>query len=261
MRARIALAYAACALAAVAGCAPVPPPAAVAPPTAAATATAAVEPTVAPAAALPTVGTVVKHGSRSSRLVALTFDLCATPGDREKLDAGVVRVLRARSAAATFMMGGLWADAHRTEAVLLAGEPDFEIGNHGEAHLHIRRLGDAAALAEIGTAEDTIERITGVHPQVFRYPYDEWDARADAQMSAFGLTGVSADVITGDPDPNVSADRMVSAVLSQARGGSIVLMHANGNGVHTAEALPAIIDGLRRRGFTLVTVSRLLASQ
>jgi peptidoglycan/xylan/chitin deacetylase (PgdA/CDA1 family) len=32
----------------------------------------------------------------------------------------------------------------------------------------------------------------------------------------------------------------------------------NRNGVHTAEALPAIISGLRKKGFTLVTVGELL---
>jgi len=35
-------------------------------------------------------------------------------------------------------------------------------------------------------------------------------------------------------------------------------MHMNGRGRHTAEALPAIIDELRRRGFTLVTVGELI---
>jgi peptidoglycan/xylan/chitin deacetylase (PgdA/CDA1 family) len=32
----------------------------------------------------------------------------------------------------------------------------------------------------------------------------------------------------------------------------------NRNGVHTAEVLPEIIEGLRKKGFTLVTVGELL---
>jgi peptidoglycan/xylan/chitin deacetylase (PgdA/CDA1 family) len=43
-----------------------------------------------------------------------------------------------------------------------------------------------------------------------------------------------------------------------ARNGSIIIMHANGRGWHTAEALPQIIAFLRGRGFELVTVSELL---
>jgi peptidoglycan/xylan/chitin deacetylase (PgdA/CDA1 family) len=35
-------------------------------------------------------------------------------------------------------------------------------------------------------------------------------------------------------------------------------MHMNERGWHTAEALPAIIDALQRRGFALTTVGELI---
>lgn len=258
MRRRLAAAGAAIAIAAaLAACAPAGPPAGSAP----APATPPSHARESTRAAAPTVGEVVAHGPRGTKLVALTFDLCATPGDREALDEGVVRALRSRGAAATFMMGGLWADAHRAEAVSLAGDPAFEVGDHGMAHLREPSLADAAALAEISRAQDAIERVTGRRPVLYRYPYLAWDRRAGAQLRTFGLTGVSADVVTGDPDPAMTARRLVDLVLKEARGGSIVLMHANGNGIHTAEALPGIIDGLRARGYTLVTVSDLLAAR
>ena len=48
------------------------------------------------------------------------------------------------------------------------------------------------------------------------------------------------------------------AVKHGAKNGSIIIMHANGRGWHTAAALPQVIDLLRQRGFELVTVSKLL---
>jgi hypothetical protein len=45
-------------------------------------------------------------------------------------------------------------------------------------------------------------------------------------------------------------------VVSRARNGSVILLHAGP--YHTAEALPAIIAGLRARGFGFVTVPQLL---
>ena len=48
-------------------------------------------------------------------------------------------------------------------------------------------------------------------------------------------------------------------ILRDAKGGSIIVFHMNRKGVHTAEVLPDIIDGLRKRGFTLVTVGELLS--
>jgi peptidoglycan/xylan/chitin deacetylase (PgdA/CDA1 family) len=44
-------------------------------------------------------------------------------------------------------------------------------------------------------------------------------------------------------------------VLARAEPGAIVLMH-NGT-LNTVRALPAIVVELRRRGYTLVTVSKL----
>jgi peptidoglycan/xylan/chitin deacetylase (PgdA/CDA1 family) len=51
---------------------------------------------------------------------------------------------------------------------------------------------------------------------------------------------------------------MVPWVVKQVQPGSIIIMHANGRGWHTAEALPAIIASLREQGYELVTISALL---
>ena len=43
-----------------------------------------------------------------------------------------------------------------------------------------------------------------------------------------------------------------------ARSGSIIVMHINRRGWHTAEALPDIISIMHKRGFTFVKVGELL---
>ncbi len=42
------------------------------------------------------------------------------------------------------------------------------------------------------------------------------------------------------------------------RPGSIIVFHANGRGHGTAAALPRIISGLKEKGFSFMTVSKLL---
>jgi peptidoglycan/xylan/chitin deacetylase (PgdA/CDA1 family) len=50
-------------------------------------------------------------------------------------------------------------------------------------------------------------------------------------------------------------------VLRQAHDGAIVVLHiTQANAPHTADALPAIINGLLRRGYQLVTLSDLLTT-
>jgi peptidoglycan/xylan/chitin deacetylase (PgdA/CDA1 family) len=51
---------------------------------------------------------------------------------------------------------------------------------------------------------------------------------------------------------------MAHWVLGRMKPGSIVIMHANGRGRHTAKALLSIIHGLRGKGYAAITVSRLL---
>jgi len=51
---------------------------------------------------------------------------------------------------------------------------------------------------------------------------------------------------------------MIRAVLDKTRPGSIVIFHINGRGRKTAEALPAILAGLRQRGYHFVQLSELL---
>ena len=59
---------------------------------------------------------------------------------------------------------------------------------------------------------------------------------------------------------DASADAVVRAVLDGAHPGAIVLMHDGGLGgghadrTTTIAALPKILDGLRDRGYELVTV-------
>ena len=73
-----------------------------------------------------------------------------------------------------------------------------------------------------------------------------------------GLYTIQWDVETGDPDPNIDAARMNRAVRERVQNGSIIIMHANGRGWHTAEALPEMIEYLQNQGYTLVTVSQLI---
>jgi peptidoglycan/xylan/chitin deacetylase (PgdA/CDA1 family) len=101
--------------------------------------------------------------------------------------------------------------------------------------------------------------LTGRQGTLFRPPYIEYNDRLVATAKSIGLTTITCSVISGDPDRHIGADRMTRAVLDQAKPGAFIIMHVNGRGWHTAEALPAIIAGLRARGYTFVTVSKALA--
>jgi peptidoglycan-N-acetylglucosamine deacetylase len=201
---------------------------------------------------------LLTHGDRSRPQVALTFDLCQTKTKPAGFDPSIVAILQEKQAAATFFAGGLWLQDHPREARLLASEPRFELGNHSWSHPDLRQADAATISAEINQTEKLLTALTGRSSRLFRLPFGYYDDRVLKSVAAQGVRSIQWDVVTGDPDRHVLAADIVKAVKHGAQNGSIIIMHANGRGWHTAEALPQVIDLLRQRGFELVTVSKLL---
>lgn len=224
-----------------------------------------------PTTAAEPIGAVRRvHVADGRKLVALTFDLCETEGEIAGYDGGVVGVLRREGVAATFFSGGHWAATHKARLGELMADATFEVGNHTWSHANLRTVSAERRALEIGAAQATLTAAataplcaaTPPKPPaaLFRFPFGACDAASLSAVRAAGLTPIQWDISSGDPSPQQSAAAIVHTVLAQVRPGSIVLMHANGRGWHTAEALPALIAGLRARGYTPVTVSDLLAA-
>lgn len=198
-----------------------------------------------------------EHGLRGQKKIALTFDACTTRAPAP-YDPRVTAVLEAMHVPATIFVGGGWAREEPAALAELARDPLLEIGNHTYSHPHLTRLPDARIRDELLGAQHEIVAVTGRVPTLFRPPYGEYDARVLRVAASVGLTTVEYDLPSGDPDPRASRQALVAWVLREARPGSIIVMHINHPRFHTAEALPAIVAGLRARGFELVTVGQLL---
>ncbi len=212
---------------------------------------------LAPAFAFPADSLIIEHGSRSSRLVALTFDACPS-NLTDEYDEAVIKVLVSEKVPATLFLSGRWVEKNRERAAELARLPGFEIAAHSYYHPHLLEKDDDRVMREMRRTQAIIKKATGKVPRYFRPPYGEVDERVAGLAKKAGLTTIQYDIASGDPDPGLSAKRIVRAVLADARGGSIIVFHMNRKGVHTAEVLPEVIKGLREKEFTLVTVGEML---
>jgi len=211
-----------------------------------------------PPALPPTQPRVVTNGERTERKIALTFDACSTR-QPSYYDERVTKVLVDKGVRATVFLGGKWVEENADHARYLASLPQFELGNHTFLHPHLTRVGDARVRDELAWTQAAIYTVTGRQPLLFRAPYGEYDQRVVRLAADAGLTTIQYDVPSGDPDVHFTKELLLKNVLQHARAGSIVVMHINRRGWHTAEALPDIIDALHAKGFTLVTVGELLA--
>lgn len=200
---------------------------------------------------------VVRHGPRRKKKIALTFDACSTQGP-SKFDAGVIRALISMQVPATLFLGGNWMEEHPDETIELARYPQFELANHTYLHPHLPRESDERVREELRRTQDMLYTLTGRTTKLYRAPYGELDERVARLAAEEGLISIQYDLASGDPDPRISGKRLMEYVTAAARNGSIVVMHMNGRGWRTAEALPRIIHRLRKKGYKLVTVSELL---
>lgn len=201
---------------------------------------------------------LIFHGSRKFQRVALTFDACETKDKKYGYDAKIIKILKKTKTPATLFLGGKWMESHEKETKALAKEPLFELANHSYSHPHLKKSTPKEILNEIGKTQGILKRLTGKKVKFFRCPYGEYDTQVLKTAKKLGLQVIQWDVSSGDPDKNITAKKMVPWVVSQVKNGSIIVMHVNGHGWHTAEALPEIIKKLRKKGFKFVTITELL---
>lgn len=218
----------------------------------------AVLPAVSAPALDPVVPAVIRHGSRHTKLIALTFDACSTHAP-SGYDARIAQILIEQRVPATLFLGGKWIEEHPAEARELATNPLFELGNHTYLHPRPTKVPPDRLRQEIEWTQNALYQVSGRQATLFRAPYGEIDYRVVKMAADAGLTTVQFDLASGDPDKRISRKKLADYVSGTARNGSIVVMHINHNGKHTAAALPEIIRRLRARGFEFVTVSELMA--
>lgn len=216
--------------------------------------------TMMSAADTPAESLIIEHGPRNVPKIALTFDACPT-GRPDEYDEKVIDVLTKEKVPATLFMSGRWVEKNAEKAKLLAAQSQFEIAAHTYYHPHLMEKSDDRIIRECKRTQAIIKRTTGITPKYYRPPFGEVNERVAKLAAEAGLATIQYDIASGDPDAKLSVRKLVRGVLENAKNGSIVVFHMNRNGVHTAEALPDIIKGLRDKGFELVTVGELLRKQ
>lgn len=195
----------------------------------------------------------ISRGSPRRREVALTFDDGPGPATHQ-----ILHVLHRYRAPATFFQVGRMVRSFP----LLAREV-VATGNAAGLHTnnHARLLGTPFAFQRSET-DPANEMIQGYAPnflRLFRPPYGAFGKKTLAIMRERHTLMVLWSVNTFDyQEPGVKA--IVQRAVKGAFPGGIILMHDAGGytRAQTVRALPAVIHGLRRRHFKLVTVPRMI---
>lgn len=241
---------------------PTSPPASTATPSRTATPTSTAPTTAAPGCGLPRklLGQDLTTIPGAAAVVALTFDA----GGSDAGLASILKTLGEHAAPATFFLTGRFTRDFPAASVRIA--KDYPVGNHTDNHRDLTKLPARTARAEIRTGEASIRTATGVNPRpYFRFPLGARNAETIALVNAECYVPFRWTVDTlgwQGTEGRMSADKVYQRVLDGLRPGAIILMHVGANPddgtTFDADALPRMIEGIRDRGYTLVTLERAL---
>ncbi|MBZ5526329.1 MAG: glycosyltransferase [Acidobacteriia bacterium] len=204
----------------------------------------------------------------AKKKVAISFD----DGPDPRWTPGMLNILKEKKAPATFFVIG---DEASREPALLKREyaEGHEIGNHTYTHPAFNTVSYPQLRIELNLTQRVVTSELGVKSTLFRPPYgidhqpefaSEVENLPETQEMGYLLVGSQIDPHDWQhPDGihQAPAAEIVASVLNQAEHGrgNIILLHdGGGDRTQTLAALPLIIDGLRSRGFQIVSVAELL---
>jgi peptidoglycan/xylan/chitin deacetylase (PgdA/CDA1 family) len=190
------------------------------------------------------------HGPHRKE-VAIGFDDGPAPDTR-----AFVNMLERKHARATFFMIGEQVIPSYRSVLLRELRDGDALGDHTFTHPDLVTSG--GAVGQLSETLHTIRALTGYTPCVFRPPYGAYDQPVIDTARSLGLATVLWNVDPTDwalPGTQAIEER----VLAQVQPGSIILSHDGGGPrAQTLAAYPSIIDGLRARGYRIVTIPQLL---
>ncbi|HBU70171.1 MAG TPA: hypothetical protein DEE98_07300 [Elusimicrobia bacterium] len=195
------------------------------------------------------------QGNKDRKAVALTFD--DGPG---KFTPKILEILKAGNIKATFFMEGQLAAA-RSEIVKSVYNDGHEVGAHSYTHpnFYSYKKDDKEELlsGEIARANAALEKISGLKPRLMRMPYGfvkPW-VREVAGRHDMVLVNWSF----GCDWKKMTGSELAAEYIKNIKPGAIFLMHDGGvKRESTVEALPLIIEELKKRGYEIIPVGELL---
>ena len=183
---------------------------------------------------------LVWNKDRSSPSVFLTFDDGPTP----EITPFVLNELDRYDAKATFFVIGKNAEAHPflVQEIIDRGH---SIGNHTYSHLNGWKTKDEDYFSDV----ERCDKLVG--SDLFRPPYGRISI-SQARHLSDGHEVIMWDVLSGDFDTKIDANRCVANVVNNTSNGSIIVFHDSKKAEPRLRgSLPIVIKELSDRGFRL----------
>ncbi|CAN5520656.1 hypothetical protein BH11ARM1_BH11ARM1_09210 [soil metagenome] len=206
-----------------------------------------------------------KRGARQAPEVALTFD----DGPHVQSTKRILEILRQYKVHATFFVVGEKVDEQPelAKAILHAG---CELGNHTMTHPRLDTLTAPEIRQQLLDCQSSVAKATGrsmnlMRPPGMRFNHTVLQTAHNLGYYTIGWNvGAKDFIVAGTANSTLSPMdswlephglALAQRVLGQVKHGDIILLH---DAADTADALPAILFGLKRMGYSVETVTEMM---
>lgn len=201
--------------------------------------------------------TVPQNAKPNSKVCYLTFDDGPTANTLK-----ILKILDQYNVKATFFV--IDTPQTKIQYVKQIHAAGHTIGLHSATHNYAKIYKSSSAyFADLKKISDKVKSLTGVESKVIRFPGGGSNTVSrnykkgimtylTSEVTKKGYTYFDWNISSGDADAaTVSTTKIVRNVLSGAKNASsaCVLMHDAASKTTTVEALPKIIEGLKKQGY------------
>ncbi|MBZ4643139.1 MAG: polysaccharide deacetylase [Deferribacteraceae bacterium] len=194
----------------------------------------------------------------SKNEIAITFDACETKTPAY-FDEKILHFIVEKQIPVTIFVNEKFA-LRNLNMLKKIGKFDFiEIENHSANHYqYMQKLDNETIVEEVLANEKFLYKNLGIKTKFFRFPGFNYDRRAVEVVESLKYKIIHANLISGDPDKNITAEKMSKYIGHNLRPGDILIFHINGRGYNTHKALPEIYNIIKNRGFTPVRLDKVV---
>lgn len=182
--------------------------------------------------------------------ISLSFDVAWGSNNIED----ILEILDKHNAKATFFLVGNWIDDNE-KLVKKIHSKGHELGNHSNTHSNTTILEDKEIVEEIQLTTDKISKLVGEEVNLYRPPFGEIDDNTMEICKSLGYQVVKWDIDSLDWK-EIGSHNITDRVIRNSQPGSIVLFHANVNGIKYY--LDDILTKLEQNNYKVVSVSDLI---
>ncbi len=192
----------------------------------------------------PTVNTIPEKGT-----VALTFD----DGPSPIYTPQILAILKKYNIKATFFMVGVNAQKY-PEMVKAVYDAGMKVDSHSLTHPMLTKLSEAALQKEIHQPQVIIYNIIGQKPVCLRYPFGASNERVRAAIRADGINPVPMGFNSFDYN-RPGTQKIIDWISKNIHSQQVFLFHDGyDKREQTVEALPAIIEAIKKKGLGFSTI-------